>query len=364
MIPDREFLERFYDKEEVEILWSLKLATQNLPRTEASAMVRRALHELWDNEADYIQNTHLITTKDRGVVVFRWNRAQRKFYEDTIQVARKERRPIRIIVTKARQMGFSTLIASWLFHQVDEHPWKQAIVVNFDDVNTAELFRKTDFLQTNSYCPRETIRQSKGVLEFKRPHGSSYHTRSAGSFEVGRSMTFQFAHATEIPLWPDPERTFVALRQSIPSLEGTAIIQEATARGAQGHHYQEWRRAERGESQYIPFFAPWYWDPEYTMPFQSDDHRRRFGRSLSPQDEEYQKRYGLTLEQMQWRRWKIDNDLNGDLRKWCEEYPASAHEAFMTTGSMVFRTEDLLALEQRCTPPLWIGDAFLQQAAP
>lgn len=359
MIPDRQFLERFYDKPTVERLWKLRLVSERLPRIQANDMVRAYLRTLWDNEPDYIQNTHQITTKKDGVVLLRWNKPQKRWYEAVVEASRAQRRAIRNIITKARQMGFSTVIESWIAEQLDRLGYRNAMVVNFDDANTAELFQKTDFWLSNNYCPRETKRWSGGVIEFSKPHGSTFHTRSAGSFEVGRSLTIHYAHASEIPIWPDPDSTFVALNNAMVIGEDTAIFEEATARGAQGHHYETWSMAEDGQNDYIPFFAPWFWMDEYSMEFASEDHRRRYANTAKPSDVAYRERYGLSWEQMQWRAWMTMNKCNGSARKFQEEYPACANDAFMTTGYSVFDAETVLKLEMESTPPLWVGDAIL-----
>ena len=57
---------------------------------------------------DYIENCLKIKTKSGTVVPFRLNDAQRKLYA----VAKRQQdagKPVRLIILKARQLGFSTL---------------------------------------------------------------------------------------------------------------------------------------------------------------------------------------------------------------------------------------------------------------
>jgi hypothetical protein len=69
--------------------------------------------------------------------------------------------------------------------------------------------------------------------------------------------------------------------------------------------------------------VPWYWQDEY---------RKRVpeGFTLDEEEAEYQSLYGLNLQQMAWRRAKIDELKDTALFK--QEYPATAAEAFQMSG--------------------------------
>lgn len=72
---------------------------------------------------DYIESCLKIKTKSGTVVPFRLNDAQRKLYA----VAKRQQdagKPVRLIILKARQLGFSTLTEGLIFHL----PGKQEII--------------------------------------------------------------------------------------------------------------------------------------------------------------------------------------------------------------------------------------------
>jgi hypothetical protein len=77
------------------------------------------------------------------------------------------------------------------------------------------------------------------------------------------------------------------------------------------------------------------------------DFEKQVGQGPYGEDEPMlQDRFGLTLEQLHWRRWRIGQpDIGGDLRKWRQEFPAFAEEAFISTGHQVF--------DQRRVQVLW-----------
>jgi hypothetical protein len=54
-----------------------------------------------------------------------------------------------------------------------------------------------------------------------------------------------------------------SLMQTVPDLPGTEIIIiESTANGFNDFHAL-WRKAESGESEFLPIFLPWSMDAEY-----------------------------------------------------------------------------------------------------
>ena len=64
----------------------------------------------------YIPNFLKIRTKEGEIVNFIPNQPQRKL-RDTIEDLRSKNKPVRIIILKARQMGFSTYTEADCFHQ-------------------------------------------------------------------------------------------------------------------------------------------------------------------------------------------------------------------------------------------------------
>jgi hypothetical protein len=63
-----------------------------------------------------------------------------------------------------------------------------------------------------------------------------------------------------------------------------------------------------------------------------------------------QERFGLTSEQLHWRRWRIDQpDIGGDLRKFHQEFPAYPEQAFISTGSHVFDQRRVQMFVDRCS---------------
>lgn len=359
MIAERPLLERLgYSKAELDALDQIRVVTARADADDLREIGPELLKTLWPSEKERVQKTTVILTKRRGPKLLRFNYAQERFWDDVIEASRSKGNPIRAIILKGRQLGYSTLIQALHYFWCNENPFRNAITVSYDDPSSRELFFKAKYIHESHFFPRKTRRDSGQVLEFSQPHSSRFIVRTAGNLSAGRGDTFHHFHASEIPFWPNAEEVMTGLQQAVVEDTDTSIIWESTAKGAQGLFYDTWESAMQGRG-FQPFFAPWFWDPEYTLPFGSDADRRRFSRDLSHEDKEYMERYSLSLEQMKWRRHTIDTRLSGNERKWQQEYPATATEAFLTSGSPVFNARRVTELLEEAVAPIWRGECFL-----
>jgi hypothetical protein len=101
--------------------------------------------------------------------------------------------------------------------------------------------------------------------------------------------------------------------------------------------YEIYQSAKRGENGFTPFFYPWWFSPDYTMPgvteFRIDDMAEKCAHILNMsvrQLAEYEKyladKYSLTPGQIAWRRAKI-----GELRElFFQEYPENDIDCWLS----------------------------------
>ena len=349
-----------YTPEEIETLDKLRPVINSLAPEHRGQEGRALLRAMWPDPLQYIRKTHLIKTKKVGeVVLFKPNYAQIKLYEEGILKSERDCKPVRIVILKARQLGFSTFIASLYHEWCDRAAARSALTISYSKDSTSELFTKTLFVRRNQWFPRTKIRESRRTV-MELDNDSTFFVKTAGTDSVGRGDTYHYLHCSEVPMWPDAEEAFTSVMQSIPDQQGTCVILESTARGATGPFYDEWCKAERGESDFIPFFAPWFWDPAYTRPFPSEAYKQKFEQSLNLEERRMLKRHNLKSEQLHWRRWCIANKCQGSTKKFQQEYPSTPQEAFLTTGSPVFDAMAIAELEHNSRPPLWRGEIGLQ----
>lgn len=361
MIPGADFLEQHYADDEVRALLELKKLLERESNEKSRAKEgRRLLRALWDDELEWIQKTHFIRTKQGGQLrLLKLNYAQQAFYDQVIVRCRKERRPIRGICLKARQLGMSTFIQLWQYEQCDRLSNRGSLTISYDDESSKSLFSKSLIVHNNLWFRRDTSEKGKGKITFA-DNGSFFHVRTAGNLAAGRGETYQHLHASESPMWVDAGETQNSASQAIPSAPGTSIFYESTAKGAVGQFYDDWNDAEAGRSDFIPFFAPWFWDPDYSLAFASDSARLDFERELNLTERRLVEDHGVTLEQLHWRRFTIRNSCQNSEAKFRQEYPSTASEAFLTTGSPVFNAEAVARLEKLARPALWRGTVALE----
>lgn len=314
-------------------------------------MAETALERLRRLRSDpryYCESLLKIRTKERQLVPFRYNAPQIELQErlDALRTARK---PVRLIILKARQMGVSTWFQAQLFHAVAMTPYTRAVVIAHDLDSAHNLYSMSRLFYEELPAPLRPMRKysNRRALVFDNPKGhppglrSSIEIDTAQDADAGRSSTIHYLHASEVAFWPRPEETMLSLLQAVPHHPDTAVVIESTANGVGGWFYDAWQRAKRGESDFVPVFLPWHAYPDYRMPAPID-------MQLTDEEEALKRRYKLDNEQLAWRRWCIENNCYGDLDRFKQEYPSDDQEAFLVSGRPFF---DVGAIRARLDAP-------------
>jgi len=258
------------------------------------------------------------------------NQAQQLYLEKNpkLQTFRGNRE----IILKARQMGFTTLIAAKMFLDTVNIPNTESIMVAQDETNAKKLFNLIK--RFNENLPPELKRKvgtdSVTKLEFSEIN-SVFTVGWAGSAKLGRGGTLNNVHFSEAAFYTDAGPLISGLLESVP-LDGN-VFMESTANGVGNYFCQEYRDAEEGNSIYKARFFPWYIDPAYNIPLDDEEE-------FSPTDEEFKliDLYDLTFGQLKWRRYKVlalrntRREGTSEEGEFPQEYPINAQEAFLTTG--------------------------------
>ena len=314
---------------------------------------------------DYIEGCLKIKTKSGTVVPFRLNDAQRKLYA----VAKKQQdagKPVRLIILKARQLGFSTLTEGLIFHACATRKNTNALIVAHREDATANLFRMSKLFYDELPAPMKPMMRSSNAQElvFENPSKlrserearpglrSRIRCATAGGRGIGRSDTLQCVHLSEYAFWPDgadgKASTLAGILQAVPSLPSTMVVIESTANGFEDFK-ERWDAAVAGENDFEPVFFAWFENPDYSMPVVP-------GTEWTPEERDLKTAYHLTDEQLQWRRWCIANNCGGSLDMFRQEYPASPGEAFLHSGTGVFDNEQIVLRLERLPAPAERGE--------
>lgn len=285
------------------------------------------------NTKKYIEKYIKIRNKAGKIVNFKLNTPQNKLY-DIIKKQKQEKKPVRVIILKARQMGFSTLTESILFKETVTRFNRRTGIITHKATATANLFNMSKLMyECLPDDMKPSVKRSNAQeLIFDNENGTGLKSKikcmTAGSSGVGRSDTFDNLHLSELAFWEgDVKATLTGLLQAVPNLPGTMIIIESTANGFE--MFKElWDQAVDGENDFIPLFVAWYEMPEYSMPYS--------GFTLTAEEEELKRMYDLTNDQLEWRRWCIRNNCQNDIDQFKQEYPSNPEEAFISTGRCIF----------------------------
>lgn len=315
----------------------------------------------------FIEHLLKIRNKRQEIVLLKLNAPQERLYGQ-IKELRKQGIPVRMIVLKARQMGFSTVIQAIFFWAVTTARNVVALVMAHKEDASSNLFDMAKRYYDNLPERMRPMRKASNARELlfaaptTAPPGtvgldSSIKVATAGGSGVGRSFTLKLAHLSEFAFWPgDKGDTLNGIMQAVPDEEGTMVFIESTANGFDQFKdlwdaaVEAWNRGER--DGWCPFFAAW-WEME--------EYRRKVppGFVRTEEEQAMAEAYGLDDEQLAWRRWCIKVNCGGDVKKFRQEYPSSPDEAFISSGSCYFDQEAIVLWREHCKESVTARGRFI-----
>lgn len=291
------------------------------------------------NTKKYIEEYVKIRNKNSNIIPLKFNEPQQRYY-NVIKELKKQGKPVRIIILKARQMGFSTATEGIFFKETVTKSNINTVIVAHTEESTANLFEMSKFMydQLPDAMKPEKKKSNAKELVFDKEDGTGLKSKikcfTAGGKGIGRSNTINKLHISELAFWTgDKKKTLVGLLQAVPNTPDTTVIIESTANGFE--YYKElWDDAVAGKNDFTPLFIGWNELQEYQMPYT--------GFELTKEEKQLQNLYGLTLDQLTWRRWCIANNCGGDVQQFKQEYPINPEEAFISTGKCYFDKQKVI----------------------
>lgn len=278
-----------------------------------------------------------------------------------LEADRREGRPLRLIMLKARQWGGSTLIQmyfAWI-QLTRRRSWNSLICAQVKD--TAGVIRGMYDDMLADY-PEELWDADDGDPRFT-PWKRSQNTRAVAgrdcrvtvcsSFgqDATRGFDISMAHLSEVAFWNETDRMkpgdFIrSVTGGIPREADTVIAMESTANGVGNYFHRQWLSAEGGKSAYRPVFVPWY---EIEIYREECPDKEAFISSWTNYEQELWER-GLTIEMIWWYRGKL-SEFQTETQMHAE-FPSTPTEAFENTGHAVFAPSDIDNLRAGCREPL------------
>lgn len=298
---------------------------------------------------EFIQNNFKILDREsQQPVPFRLNQVQAKYME-LLENEYPDGEGTREIILKARQQGFSSLILALFTTDFLLRPYSISICISHRKDATELLFKKVKFyiesylrglaeksattgseMEINklyeTYNKELLKADNKGMIE-NASNGAMFYIGTAGTKVGGRGGSARNIHFSEAAFYQDTElitaeEIIVATAQQVPQGKG-AIFIESTANGEGNYYQMEWERAQPagGGSAYKPRFFGW--QEFYTRDWVEEKRK----------------------------------DFSSD-KMWKQEYPATADEAFITSGSPYFDAEVLDAMLKEKKAPVEYGRIF------
>ncbi len=288
-----------------------------------------------------------IQTKAGQLIPLIENPVQKKIQECIDSQAGK---PIRIKIPKARRHGVSTKVQASFFGDIYFERNLQCLTV-CHDMESARNMRGM-FERYNDNVPFDKVnfrKTSEKMWRLPKPKDIGYLIDTADELDTGRSFTYHRLHCSEVAFYRKPEVLMTGLLQSVDYNANTIIILESTANGLGGW----WYDFVVSDNEYKLLFFAWFEDAGNTLAFEDEKKRAKLESTLSNEEKGLIDKYNLTLEQLNWRRYTIENNFNGDEDKFRQEYPAFLEESFLASGRPYFPVmkvrENLLAnQEEKC----------------
>lgn len=285
---------------------------------------------------------------------------------DLIRLQRRLRIPCRLWQLKARQQGISTVDEAAIYCLTSQKSNVTAMIMADTEkraINIASMLRLYhDCLsKTHPHLIPTLIKSNTEVLKFS--NNSIIHIETAGNINAGRSYTPQYVHLSEVAYFPDFNAVMTGLVPAIPDFWDTLVMGETTGNGM-NMFFDEWKRAVDDKTDWIAHFTPCHFSEEYHKSLIDGKLYSLSGVSLEgsqgivafeEEEDVLRKEHGLSEEKINWRRWKISNGFQGDVRKFKQEYPYSWKEAFVMSGDNYF---EFGMDKQKGKAPLDVGDLF------
>lgn len=253
------------------------------------------------------------------------------------------------LILKARQFGFTTF---YCIDLLDDALWVDGVtcgIIAHEAKKLPDYFTivKRAFENLPEILKPECKTDTKYMYEFvKRFDGKPMDSSIYVSTDI-RGGTVQKLHITESAFIKDRQKLNSGSKQAVPL---TGCISEETTGNGFNEFYDFYISCHDNrnvkEMDYKTYFYPWFLNKEYSLMGELKDK--------TSYELEIQSMYGVTDEQLIWRRWKMRElesssvgvGLNGE-QLFKQEYPASIGEAFQSGAGNIFDAEKLEKIKPR-----------------
>lgn len=298
-----------------------------------------------------------------GLIPFLLNPPQRKILA-TIEKLRFEKKPIRVVLLKARQFGGSTFIQIYMawIQLRRKTSWNSVIAAHINSASLnirgmySTLIKNYQHVQTTTYRPFEGSVNTKQIVE----RSNKITVGSMQTPDSIRSEDVAMAHLSEVGLWRQtdgkkPEDLIQSIVGSVLSLPESVIVMESTAKGLGNYFHTTYTQAKKGMNAYTPVFIPWYEIPLDMIDLNEGEDLEII--NSFNEYEQYLWKQGATLEGIKWYRFKL-REYGGNTVSMRSENPSNDIEAFQGSGARFFAADVIELQREFNMDPILVGDVF------
>jgi len=341
----------------------------------------------------------------KRVLPFKLNDPQ-KILHTVAEKQRAAKGIVRILFLKSRRFGGSTYVEGRFYNKTALNKNRNTFIIGHEEDSTTTLYRMATLMQEQNPVAPQTRRSNAKELVFDNDNGtglkSEYRLAVAKNVDAARSQGIHYLHASEEAFWPAHARELLdGVFQCLPDPPAESeVFRESTANG-HGNTFQEdvFKAYAEGKypyykailkdvishmpesdveftfayhnpiSDWILVFVPWFAIDRYVREFDGEQARMEFAAALENKvfdpdtmawvesdAKKLQRKYKLSLEQLHWRTWAIENKCSGSEEKFRQEYPSNVEEAFLSKGSNLFAKTLCDDLESHCETPIVMGN--------
>lgn len=330
--------------------------------------------QLVEDYEKYARTVLKVQTLEGTVAPLVLNGPQRILH-DIVENHVAPKRPIRLVALKARRMGFSTYFSGRYYRNTSCQQNRYALQITHEPEATDFLFKmvKRFYNSSPAHMRPETLYNNTRLLEFNNKRGeglnSAFRVATAGKDDVGSGQLIHYLHLSETSKWAahNTKSLLTSVLQCVPESGDTEVVFESTAKGIGGEFYDRFwgaryriwvSRMKDGQpvieetinekasvdNIYTSIFLPWFCHEIYALPVPN-------GYELNSEEQEIADRYGLSNEQMAWRRYTIANKCDGSIDVFNQEYPDNPRTAFIGEGRPVFNAMKIVNLMDAAPEP-------------
>ncbi len=336
----------------------------------------------------YIKNKDLDGDPE---VLFRLSYPQRKFVTE-LENFRLNKKPIRLVLLKARQWGGSTtsqLYMAWL--QLTQRYGLNSLIIAHQGAGSDEI--KDMFDRMIKAYPLNMLHRlgerypdnepkmvgvGKSGSIFRIPQRNcKVKIGTAERPDSCRGGDYALVHLSEVGIWKEtdgkkPKDIVRSACGGVLNKPGTMIVYESTANGHGNFFHKEYVDArDNPRTQFRRLFIPWYDIDWNVIPFESEEAKEEFARNLfenrnnanAPSVREEPGKYlwwlwtlGATLEGINW--YVVERTKHTEHGSMAAECPSDDIEAFVNSGASVFDKYQVEKFRPACRAPQYVGDIY------